>query len=178
MTYFRTCLGALCAAIGVAFQTPASAADYYLIASNANQITVLDADSIASDVHGARATLVAIRRAAQTAGLSFAYAVADSDYDCASRRFAAKSIQLYDESGAPSSQQIAPDKTRGAWQPVTPNTQGDNAWKFVCAGPDARTSIGFHLTGLTLDKIVASIFDGTWPYDEVLPRLQSAPPTH
>jgi len=156
-----------------ALASSASAADYYLISGNANQITVIDADSITPNIHGATAPLVAIRRAAVTANLNFAYAVVQSDFDCAGHRVAGTSMTLFGSDGRPSAVQPS-SSGEDVWQPISPNTQAESAWAFVCAKSADRPSMSFRLTGLTLEKIVSSIFDGTWPYDEVLARRQSS----
>jgi hypothetical protein len=157
---------------GAAMASPAVAADFYLIDSNANQIALIDADAIIPNQHGATAPMVAIRRLASTGGLSFAYAVVQSDFDCTNRQIAGTSVTIFERDGHPSTQQPGPGPT--VWQPASPKTQAGAAWEFVCAKPVERTSKGFRLAGLPLDKLVASVLDGTWPYDDVQKQRQSS----
>ena len=160
--------------VGPVMAFPAAAADYYLISSNSNQIAVIDADAITPNQHGVTVPMVAIRRAARTGGISFAYAVVQSDFDCTNRQVAGMSVTIFNMDGRQSAEQ---PRSGGAvvWQPVNPGTQAESAWQFACAKPEQRASTGYRLAGLPLDRIVAGIFDGTWPYDEVLTHLPSSP---
>lgn len=156
--------------VGTLVASPAVAADYYLIESNANQISLVDADAIMPNQHGATAPMVAVRRAARSGGLSFAYAVVQTDFDCANRKIGSISLAIYERDGRPSAEQPGQGSPGVDWQPVNPNSQAGAAWEFVCAKPADRASKAFRLVGLPLDRIVTAIFDGTWPYDDVKNR--------
>ncbi len=143
----------------------ASATDYFLVSANQNQIALIDRDAITPDSDGgAMAPMVAIRRKPETIGLNFAYAVIDSEFDCAGRRVAATSVALFTIDG-----QAGPQGTSDrplAWAAVAPNSEAEDALRFVCAKPADRGALGFRMNGLTLAQIVASVFSGPWPYGD------------
>ena len=168
-------LAGACAIAAIVASGAAQAADYYLLAANPNQIALIDLEAITAGPDGQPAApVVFIRRAPQTNGIRFAYDVIQSEFDCSHRKAAAEGMTLFDADGRPSANQVPPPATP-TWMDVQPDSQAEAALNLVCAKPEARGAIAFRMKGLPLDKIVTSVFDGSWPYDDVLARRQAAP---
>ena len=167
---------ALAGGAALADPAPAPKPEYVLIFGNANQISLMDRTAITTGPDGnPRAPLVSVRREAHTAGFDFAYAIFDTEFDCAGRRVAAVKIDLYDKQGRLVSS--GPDESGALdWQVAPPHAQSAAALDLACASLPERPLIGVSMKGLPLQRIIDSIFDGPWPYDAVKAKAAAAKP--